>query len=225
MCFSVEASFAASGVLIPVGIYCIRSAIQSDRAFVTIAGWPLLFGIQQGCEGLLWLGIGNLDANLIQPAALGFLFFSHWLWLFWTPFSALALEPKQKLRSLLLAFTIAGFLYGGLLYLPLLFDQSSLMLEIANGSIHYATEYIFNPYVPKDFSFWVYGAIILLPLFISSRPNINWLGGLIFVAAIGTYLLYSYAFISVWCFFAAIVSIYLVFAIRQEVGLGAEATL
>jgi hypothetical protein len=214
MCFSAEASFATSGVLIPLGVYCIKEATQSNRAFIPIAGWSLLFGIQQAFEGFLWLGIGDLDAGLMRSAALGFLFFSHFIWLFWTPFSVFALETRERLRSIFLVLTVAGFLYGGLLYVPLLFDPGLLTIEVINSSIHYTTDYIFNSYVPPYTSFWVYAAIILTPLLLASHQKINWLGGLIFGSALVTYLMYSYAFISVWCFFAAIVSIYLLFAIR-----------
>jgi hypothetical protein len=223
MCFSAEASFAASGVLMPLGVYCIKEATQSNRAFAPIASWSLLFGIQQAFEGFLWLGIGDLDASQMRSAALGFLFFSHFIWLCWTPFSAFALEEQPKWRSIMLGFSIVGFLYGGLLYVPLLFDSGLLTIEVANNSIHYTTEYLFNDYVPNNFSLWVYGVIILLPLFISTHQKVRWMGGLIFCSAIVTYLLYRYAFISMWCFFAAIVSTYLFFAIRQEVGLSSEA--
>lgn len=215
MCFSASASFMASALLIPTGIYCLRESMTTQRAYLPLSAWPLFFGIQQAFEGLLWLGMGNNEPKLIQAAALGFLFFSHFFWLFWTPFSALYLETNRWLRIVLIIFTSVGFFYGALLYFPLCNDGSLFKIKVVSGSIYYATGFIFDDLVPKNFSFVVYALIILVPLFISSNRRVNVLGSLIFLAAIVTYILFSYAFSSVWCFFAAILSIYVVYAINQ----------
>jgi hypothetical protein len=115
----------------------------------------------------------------------------------------------------LIIFTAVGFSYGVLLYFPLLLDESFWKIKVVGGSIYYAVRFIFDDLVPKNFSFVVYAIIILVPLFISSNRRVKFLGGQIFLAAIITYLFFSYAFSSVWCFLAAILSIYVVYAINQ----------
>jgi hypothetical protein len=214
MCFSASASFVASTILIPVGIYCLREARKIDRAYLPISGLPLLFGIQQGCEGFVWLGITSENTTVRTFAALCFLFFSHCVWLFWLPFSAFCVEKERLLKNVLRLFAIAGAIYGSLLYFPLLINHSWLQIEVINHSIAYKTYFFFNGMAaPLNFSFYTYASIILLPLAISSRRNLNFLGGLVTMAALITYLIFHYAFISVWCFMAAIVSIYLIYAI------------
>jgi hypothetical protein len=99
-----------------------------------------------------------------------------------------------------------------------------LNIKVVNGSIYYATQFIFNDLVPKNFSFVVYAIIILVPLLISSNRRVNFLGSLISLSVVITYILFSYAFISVWCFFAAILSIYLVYAINKLSRLNFTAT-
>ena len=222
MCFSASASFTASGLLIPTGIYCLKEAMASDKSYLPISSWPLFFGIQQTIEGFLWLGIEHNQLNLIQTASLGFLFFSHFFWLFWTPFSAFSLETNKRLRIFLMIFTLASFFFGALLYFPLFIDKSLLSIKVVNGSIYYVTRFIFGDLVPKHFTVVVYAIIILVPLLISSNQKVNFLGSLIFFSAIASYIFFSHAFISVWCFFAAILSFYLLYAIRQVARLNSE---
>jgi hypothetical protein len=52
----------------------------------------------------------------------------------------------------------------------------------------------------------LYLLVIFGPLFISSRPIFRWFGVAILVLALTAWKLYLVNFISVWCFFAAIVS-------------------
>ncbi|WP_422879841.1 DUF6629 family protein [Nodosilinea nodulosa] len=74
MCFSASVSFAASAVLIPVGVYCIRVAL-SNTAYLPFAAVPLAFGIQQGFEGVIWSGIHANNAVAMHFGALAFLLF------------------------------------------------------------------------------------------------------------------------------------------------------
>ena len=209
MCFSASASLSASVLLIPTGIYCLRGAMTSDKAYLPISAWPLFFGIQQAVEGLLWLGIASNEQTLIDTSSLCFLFFSHFFWLFWAPFSAFSLETEKSLSIVLMIFTILGFFYGALLYFPLVLEQSLVSIKVVNSSIYYGTKFIFNDLVPKNFSFVTYAIIILVPLLISSNQRVNFIGSLISLSVIITYIMFSHAFISVWCFFAAILSLYL----------------
>lgn len=217
MCFSASASFTASVLLIPTGIYCLREAVKNNKNYIAIASLPLLFGIQQSFEGWLWLGVASNDLNTIYSAAWGFLFFSHFFWLFWVPLSAYLLETNRRLKKFLKIFTIVGFIYGACLYFPLLIYQDWLQIQVIHHSIFYRTYFFFNNqlFLPKDFSLIIYMLILLTPLSISSNRSLNYLGFLIFIAASATSLLYSYAFISVWCFFAAIVSVYLIYTLDQ----------
>jgi hypothetical protein len=47
-----------------------------DRSAIPVAGIPLLFGIQQFCEGMVWVGLGRVDADLTRNAAIVYLFFA-----------------------------------------------------------------------------------------------------------------------------------------------------
>ena len=112
---------------------------------------------------------------------------------------------------MLMIFTIVGFFYGALLYFPLLLEKSWVRIGVINSSIYYGTKFIFNDLVPKNFSFVTYAIIILVPLLISSNQRVNFLGSLIGLSVTITYFMFSHAFISVWCFFAAVLSLYLLY--------------
>ena len=75
MCFSAEASFGITAILLPAGAYCVRSALQKNRALLTLAIIPVVFAIQQFCEGLVWIGIDQNNPALIRAPAFVFLYF------------------------------------------------------------------------------------------------------------------------------------------------------
>lgn len=215
MCFSASASFTASAILIPTGIYCLTEARKKDEKYLPLASLPLFFGIQQSCEGFVWLNIFAGNTLAVVNFALCFLFFSHFFWLFWTPFCVFLVEENQKLKNIFIFFTVIGFIYGSLLYFPLLINKNWLQVEVVNHSIRYQTHFFFSEITPNSFTFIVYALIIILPLILSSHKTINFLGILCILGALISYFYFYYTFASVWCFIAAIVSIDLIYIIRK----------
>jgi hypothetical protein len=66
----------------------------------------------------------------------------------------------------------------------------------------------------------LYGLTILVPLFISSHWLIRIFGAMVVLSMALASAIHNEAFVSVWCFFAAVLSLYLVYMIRK---LGAES--
>lgn len=54
MCFSATAGYTAATVLLPLGSLNMWRAWRDDRRYVAPATLPLLFGVQQLFEGLVW---------------------------------------------------------------------------------------------------------------------------------------------------------------------------
>ena len=217
MCFSASASLTASAFLIPTGLYCVRTALDRDRAYCAIACLPLFFGIQQACEGFVWLGLDTENPMQILKFAFGFLFFSHFVWLVWIPLSALALEEHPLKKKILSALTAIGILYGSCLYVPLVLNPDWLQVRVINHSIDYQLQLVFDNMMPNQLSVWLYVLLILTPLFLSSLRSLNILGMAIAASETLTHFAFNYAFISVWCFFAALLSVY-VFSILGDRG-------
>lgn len=195
MCFSLEVSAVASGVLLAAGtVGVIKARKSSVRYFAAI---PLFFGIQQGIEALQWM----VEKPSIESTILGygFLFFAFILWPFYTPFSVFMMEQHEKRKKLLKYLTYIGALESLFLFMAcLLFPLSVYVVE---------RHIVYDIYVPL--------ISISLPLYVlavstsvlSTRPYARLLGITTFVGFITSVLVYWYAFTSVWCFFAAILSV------------------
>jgi len=215
MCFSATASFTTAAVLLPVAAYTIRSALKADRRYLGFAVFPLFFGIQQALEGGLWIKIAQSDPAQSHLLALGFLFFAYLVWPFLVPFATFLIEPRGKRRMAFLALGALGLLLGLSLFVPLIFNPDWVPLRIVNHSIDYNSRLIWEGIVPYSLIRVVYAGIVCLPLLLSSDKHIKIFGVIITLSVIAGFAFAHYAFTSVWCFMAAIVSAYLVFAMRE----------
>lgn len=212
MCVSAEASFGLTGVLVPVGIYCLKTAARRDWLALPIATIPLLFGVQQFCEGLVWVGVGRGDAELTRFAALGYLFFALAFWLFWIPFSAVFFERRPRIKWILGLGAFLGLMGGAIQFVPVVLNPEALRVTVIHHSIRY--DYPAPPpqlTAPPLAGNLFYLAVISLPLvFMKYKKLIGYCTALV-VSAVISHVFFLYAFASVWCFFAAILSLYLAY--------------
>ncbi|MEB3278289.1 MAG: DUF6629 family protein [Lyngbya sp.] len=217
MCFSPSASFVASTLLISSGSYCISRVIKTNSyPYLPIAVVPIFFGIQQGFEGMVWLSLNGTVPQATQTYALGFLFFSHFLWLFWMNISVLVIETRKTFKKVLVGLAVIGFLDGVFLYFPLLLHRDWLSVSLVNHSIQYQIHVLSSGLIPPLLGICLYVIVCLTGLFVSENKELNYLGGLLFVAFILTKLIFDYALISVWCFFAAVISCELIYVFYSE---------
>ncbi|WP_448603517.1 DUF6629 family protein [Thermoleptolyngbya sp.] len=216
MCFSATASFSLSAALIPVGVACLRKAQDEDRRYLPLATFPLAFGIQQAIEGLVWVGLGANDAQLVALAATGFVFFSHGFWLVWTPLTAAAVEGDRFRRQIWQALVGIGLLYGLYFNLPLWLHLRQLAVSVYNHSLVYQLQLWLHPTRSLVLlGYTLYVVTILAPLVLSGDRHIQRLGGLVLGALLLTANFFSAGFISVWCFFAALLSLYVGYVFLQ----------
>ena len=216
MCFSAEVSFALSGVLLPAGCYCIHRAIRKNRSLIPLSITPVVFGIQQVCEGFVWLGFAQHHAEMVQVSALLFLFFAVSFWPFWIPFLAWIGEPSEKRRRVFAIICFIGLTGGLAAYLPLVLNTHILIAHVANHSIHYniANSPVFD-IVPMELWHCCYLAIVSAPLLASAKRNLVYVGVALVLAALVSHIFFWYSFASVWCFFAAILYLYLCWFFRN----------
>ena len=220
MCFSATASFLSAGLLVPGGTYATALALRHDRRYLPLATFPLLFGVQQFVEGGLWLALGGSTLIGVETAALGFLAFAYFLWPFYVPLAARSVEPRADRRRLFAILAVLGFALGASLYLPLLFHREWISVTLSKGSILYGPVLIYDGIVPRSLVRAVYALIVSLPLLFSSVDAVRVFGMLILFSVIGSAIAYAYAFVSIWCFFAALLSL-VVFAIVRRATLPA----
>jgi hypothetical protein len=217
MCFSAEASFAAGAALLPAGLYCVRSALRKDRRFLALASIPILFGVQQSCEGLVWVGLERGDLPLTKGAALLFLFFALFFWPFWVPFSVAFVDPRKPVRQMLSVLALLGLAFGWTLYAPAVIDSERLLrVRVMHHSIRYDvfTLPAFDR-VPAEAWQLAYLAAICCPFLVSLNRQFRLFALTLAASGVISHLVFRYAFESVWCFFAAALSLQLSYAFRE----------
>lgn len=212
MCFSANVSFTSAVVLVPAGLYCLNRALYMSKPYWAFALLPIAFGIQQLFEGFVWRAIEFDNAGVLRLSALGFLFFSHFFWLIWIPFSCYLIENIYQRKSLFLLMAGIGAAFGALMYIPLLINPHWLEVSVVNHSLFYQTTLVYDDYISREFGIAAY-TLILMPLLLSSDRHLWLFGVLIFLSMIMSLTIYRYAFFSVWCFFAAMISLYVYYVI------------
>lgn len=205
MCFSAEASFTASAILAVVGIATLKMAKR--KRLILLALLPLFFAFQQFNEGILWLYLPtDPHTQATQFARYVFMFFAYLFWPIYLPLALTVAEPIRWRQLALVLFVFAGIWQTHhFLTNP---EEAETTIGIVNHSIQYLPD-------SGDFR-WTYVAIVVIPCFISSLRGIYIFGALVFLAFVGTEYFYSLNFVSVWCFFAAILSAMIYWVIRQE---------
>jgi hypothetical protein len=214
MCFCATASFGMGSVLISLGSYAVAQAWRGSRAHVVLATVPLIFGIQQLAEGMVWLDLnrGRSDTSI---QILIYLFFATFFWPGYIPLCMLFVEPARRFRLLLIG--VGGVAIGLSLYLPILFDPGRyLVVEISRHSILYDCSRVpILRFIPEPLMRGLYLAAVTIPFLMATDRRLRWFGGAVFVSAVIAELLFRYAFASVWCFFAAGLSAYLAVYLHQ----------
>src|SRR6185437_13542710 len=206
MCFSADASLGVAVALLPAGAYCVDAAWRKKRSYLLLAVVPLVFGIQQLCEGLFWLGIERRDQQITRAAAVAYLGFALAVWPVWIPLALAAIDSCRRIRLGLTALAGIGLLFGYAWFIPLAVAAGQgINPTIVGHSIRYDLSF-----VPAVQSFWwgawfsSYLIAVTVPFMISRNHQLRPLGVSVILAAIVSYASFEYAFASIWCFFAAI---------------------
>lgn len=218
MCFSAAASFTATVVLTAIG-YLTTKVVQ-DKRFVFLSWTPFLFAVQQFAEGVLWLSIGAESRALASLAPLAmylFLFFAFLIWPVWIPLSFFMAETITWRRVLLGILLAIGILYDDILLYFLWVQGPTAEIQIAGNSLHYDLPIFASiSFMNSHAQILLYLILTMAPFFISSVAWI-WLLGIanLIGFAVAAYY-YEVAFVSVWCFFAALVSLGLYFVLKHQ---------
>ena len=197
MCFSATASFSAGALLLGVGMLTLKSVRRpSELPFAAI---PLLFAIQQLSEGVIWLTFGQ-DAPLLGAVMTQvYSFFSHVLWPIYVPVAVLLIEPAGRRRRVLRAFVVAGLAVG----IYLLYIQAAYPIVSRPTGRH--IEYV-SPHFFAAATMTLYLLSTTVSPILSTHRTVKVFGVLALLSFSATYLFYATWFISVWCFFAALLS-------------------
>lgn len=171
---------------------------------------PLIFSIQQFSEGLVWLSLsGRLNLHWQQPSIYVFLVFAQVVWPSFVPFTILLFEKNKRRKKILLGLLTVGILTSAYLSWCLFFYSVSA----TTGNHHIKYEWDF-PLGNRWFSGLSYILAAVIAPFISSLKQLRFLGILLLVSYLASRIFYQDYIVSVWCYFAAILSISILIIIR-----------
>ena len=198
MCFSASASFVAGTLLLTLGVVAVRRTRRAAECpFALIPAW---FGLQQWLEGGLWLILDQpqqvcLNTLLTQ----GFSVFSQVIWPIYIPLAVWLLEPAGWRRHTMGLLALAGasvslYLLWYLLHVP-------AVAQVQGQHITYIFPHFHQPLAT---ALYLLGAC-LSPM-LSRFQAVRLFGLLATLSLLATAISYSQWLISVWCFFAALLS-------------------
>lgn len=206
MCFSASASFTAASVLSLIGILGIK--INSKKNLRLFSVIPLLFGIQQATEGLVWITMNNPESIINKISIYIFLIFAMVIWPTIVPLS-LSIYDKEPQKKILKIITAAGSMIS--LYAIYQLITKATTANIATNSICYSIANI-DPFILK-YGIYMYLIPTIIPFFITKMPLAK-LSGITITISLIISLYFKYeSYGSVWCFFAALLSAISVFSI------------
>lgn len=213
MCFSVQADLVAGGLLLPVGVLSLRE-VRCARE-IPFAALPLLFAAHQLVEALVWAdadgpdgpdGLDGLDgpdgmvsAAVGRVAALVYVLFALPVLPTLVPLAVLLLEPRGA-RARVAPFVGLGLVVSG--YLGHAVLDGPLTVRIHDHAIAYGVG-VGNDVVWTG----LYVVAVIGPSVLSGYPSIVAFGALNLVGLVVVAVLLTGVFASVWCVYAALVSV------------------
>ncbi len=205
MCFSASASFAAAGALAIIGAATLAQRPSARMAM--FAATPLIFAAHQAIEGAIWLGVrgGAAPQALIKL----WVFIAEVFWPTFTPLAILMFTKGRRRRQGLAALLFTGLVVSG--YFLAILMQNDFNASVVNGNLTYQPDQPSAHNLPG-----LYLMATVAPLMIARERFVLAFGVAVLAGAMVTELFYQHAGPSVWCFFAAIASLFAFLAVRDE---------
>lgn len=200
MCFSATASFSAAAILGLAGIATLARAREPRER--PLAAMPLVFALQQGIEGWLWLTV-PAGHQAGQGPATGFALLALVVWPLFAPLAMGLAEKARTRRRLMLALMGPGLGVAG--YSLLDIWAHPYLAWPQPHSLIYVNDSPFP--LPMMLA---YLAATCAPPLLSSNAAIRSFGIVVTLGLAITLGFFFVNLVSVWCFFAALASAVLV---------------
>lgn len=208
MCLSAEVNFAASAVIGAVGVATL-SHTRHPRE-VLFAALPLFFALHQFTEGFVWLGLeGHINERALQNAAFLFVLYAQGILPFVIPLAVLLIEEVPWRRRVVGAITGLAAIFAAYMIWGVVAFPTECYVE--HRSIVYKNPVTENLWTVIGYVLATVGALML-----SGHRVVRLFGLLNLVGLTVVLAVKAYAFSSLWCFYAAVLSIFLYFQFRQR---------
>jgi hypothetical protein len=208
LCFSATANFVGSAALGAIGVATIAEV--KHRRELLFASMPCLFALHQFIEGFVWLGLGHMLSPLLTHyAEVAYMFYAQGVLPFLLPLSVLLLEPTPHRRRRMLPFVVLGaglglYIQWGLIAFP-------TQVYVQQNSIVY-----WNPMTVTTLIAVLYVIATCGSLFFSGFRDLVILAWLNLAGLLVVMMVRRFAFTSIWCAYAAAVSVIIYFFFRRS---------
>ena len=207
MCFSAPASFAASGALAISGVAVLR--IPKKKTEIPLSLFPMIFAIHQFIEGLVWLNYTGVISDTYRMGAIyAYAFIAFVFWPIYAPFSMYLVEQGKMRRKIILLCLIVG-LYIGI----------TCLIGIIRGPVEAnALSHSISYHIPTPpMSLAPYLIAVSVPFLIASNKRLVILGfALLIACGVAAHMACCNTFPSLWCFYAAILSLIVYLYFRYQ---------
>lgn len=196
-------NFTLSGAIFVVGILTLNKV--STPKEVVFASLPLFFALHQFTQGFVWLGMeGLINHRALEMAETLFVFYAQGILQFLVPLAVWLLEPKGWRKNIIgLLMGLGAFLMAYSLY--------GLSIKPTQVSVVHGVLYYYNPMTDHLWLGLGYVLTTCGSLILSRSIAIQLFGWLNFIGLSFIYLVNPYGLTSVWCLYAAVVSVLLYF--------------
>ena len=189
-----------------MGVIGGASLKKAKKKYRYLAAMPLLFGLQQFFEGMQWL---TAEPNMFYAYA--FLLFAFIIWPTYIPLAIYKAERLKKRKQILTTIISMGAFAS--LFLMIILYNETLDVSVIGHSIAYSLDVpLYQIYVGVVY----YVAVTVGSFFVASDKLLNVFGGLVLFAAFVAWTFFSAAFVSVWCFMSAILSLFIYYFIYKR---------
>lgn len=182
-----------------VGLLSLRKVqIRQELPFAAI---PFIFAIQQFIEGMLWLVLPQADSTILQYwLTQSYVVFIGMVWPTLIPLGLILIEPSLVRKRFIQAISLLGVAVAA--YTLSIILRYGVSAVIANECIVYQ-----YPGDDRPGILAVYFIATCMAFFFSSHRSVRWIGSANVAGFIVAYYFYRLNYASVWCFFAAVVSV------------------
>ena len=192
-------NFTGSGILGTLGVVTLTRV--KHRRELLFASLPALFAVHQFIEGFVWLGLdGILSPKVTHDMGAAFMLYAQGLLPFLLPLSVLLFEPDAKSRRRMQPFLVIGSLTTLFTLWALIAYPTQIFVK--GHSIVYINQATNNTFVAILYIIATCGSLLFSKVKDMLIFGIANLAILLIVMAVK-----RYAFTSLWCAYAAVVSV------------------
>ncbi|MFI5045716.1 MAG: DUF6629 family protein [Acidimicrobiia bacterium] len=198
VCFSAEADFASGAVIGVIGVATLTKVARPRE--IPLAVLPLAFALHQVVEGFVWRDLDGGNPRATGAAVTLYVVFAWVLFPVLVPMSIMLLEPPGRVRRRIEALVVAGAVAAAV-----------LAAYVVNGSV--SARAVEHTIQYGGAGRWAWAATVLYVIATCGAPLLSgfraivWFGVANVVAVAAIVFVQAEGLTSVWCLWAAVVSV------------------